>query len=231
MPTRFVAGIYNYCNRWCERCPKTAQCLVFASGEHYRALAEGRESRDPCDDLEPPTPEGEAFVRELVEAQGEITERDLEEAGREEARIQRLIDEDPLGPLSRQVARALHEWWRQSIAPPIQDPLLAEAREIIGHYGIMLHPKIHRALHGFYLARVQSDDDWLDDANGTAKVMLLGIGELLPAVEAVALVAPRDRNLRLALANLPVLRALLLERLPRAMSYVRAGWDDDGAVK
>src|SRR5260221_7621280 len=27
----FISGIYNYCDRWCERCPLTARCLVYAT--------------------------------------------------------------------------------------------------------------------------------------------------------------------------------------------------------
>src|SRR6266700_2885733 len=27
----FISGIYNYCDRWCERCPLTARCMVYAS--------------------------------------------------------------------------------------------------------------------------------------------------------------------------------------------------------
>jgi len=26
----FISGIYNYCDRWCERCVMTARCVVFA---------------------------------------------------------------------------------------------------------------------------------------------------------------------------------------------------------
>src|SRR6478672_6606102 len=25
-----IPGIYNYCDRWCERCPLTSKCLVYA---------------------------------------------------------------------------------------------------------------------------------------------------------------------------------------------------------
>src|SRR5436305_14251897 len=28
---RYISGIYNYCDRWCERCPLTSRCLVFAT--------------------------------------------------------------------------------------------------------------------------------------------------------------------------------------------------------
>src|SRR2546423_12378923 len=27
---RFIPGIYNYCDRWCERCPFSNRCLNFA---------------------------------------------------------------------------------------------------------------------------------------------------------------------------------------------------------
>lgn len=32
----FIAGIYNYCVRWCERCPFTARCLVSPAQEFIR---------------------------------------------------------------------------------------------------------------------------------------------------------------------------------------------------
>lgn len=27
---RYISGIYNYCDRWCERCPFTSRCLTYA---------------------------------------------------------------------------------------------------------------------------------------------------------------------------------------------------------
>ena len=31
----FISGIYNYCDRWCERCPFTARCMNFAMTREY----------------------------------------------------------------------------------------------------------------------------------------------------------------------------------------------------
>lgn len=28
--SRFIEGIYNYCDRWCERCPFASRCLNYA---------------------------------------------------------------------------------------------------------------------------------------------------------------------------------------------------------
>jgi len=41
--TQFISGIYNYCNRWCERCPFTSRCLNFAPGDEQFADPESRD--------------------------------------------------------------------------------------------------------------------------------------------------------------------------------------------
>src|SRR5210317_2073689 len=28
-----ISGIYNYCDRWCERCPFTSRCMNYALGK------------------------------------------------------------------------------------------------------------------------------------------------------------------------------------------------------
>src|SRR5216684_1243350 len=40
----FISGIYNYCDRWCERCPFTARCLVYATEKEDED--DNAESRD-----------------------------------------------------------------------------------------------------------------------------------------------------------------------------------------
>src|SRR6266481_3050097 len=27
--SEFISGVYNYCDRWCERCPFTSRCAVY----------------------------------------------------------------------------------------------------------------------------------------------------------------------------------------------------------
>jgi hypothetical protein len=40
----FIDGIYNYCDRWCERCPLTLRCRVYATEQADPGSAD---SRDP----------------------------------------------------------------------------------------------------------------------------------------------------------------------------------------
>ena len=67
---RFIAGIYNYCDRWCERCPQTSRCLNFSISEEEFSDPEARDIRN------------EAFWKKLSEILGETLEL-LRESARE----------------------------------------------------------------------------------------------------------------------------------------------------
>ncbi len=43
---RFIAGIYNYCDYWCERCAFTRRCRNFASGRELEREARGEQAGD-----------------------------------------------------------------------------------------------------------------------------------------------------------------------------------------
>jgi len=66
---RFISGIYNYCDRWCERCPQTLHCLNFALSEEEFSDPETHDIRN------------EAFWRKLSEILGEALEL-LRETGK-----------------------------------------------------------------------------------------------------------------------------------------------------
>jgi len=68
---RFIQSIYNYCDRWCERCPFTARCLNFALGE------------EEFDQLETQDLDNEAFWKKLSET-FQMTLELLEEAAEEQ---------------------------------------------------------------------------------------------------------------------------------------------------
>ena len=49
MPSkRFIPGIYNYCDYWCERCAFTRRCRNYQMGEELKR-ADRDENADPAD--------------------------------------------------------------------------------------------------------------------------------------------------------------------------------------
>jgi len=67
---RFISGIYNYCDRWCERCPQTSRCLNFALSEEEFADPGTRDIKN------------EAFWRKLSEVLSDTLQL-LKEAAKE----------------------------------------------------------------------------------------------------------------------------------------------------
>jgi len=77
---RFIAGIYNYCDRWCERCPHTDRCRVYRDTERA-ARRHRRRGRDPSDMGVALGDVGRSFekVRRMLERQAKKEGWDLDE--------------------------------------------------------------------------------------------------------------------------------------------------------
>src|SRR5439155_24301861 len=48
MPGRgkYIDGIFNYCDRWCERCPFTSRCRSFDMEKRMRKIIERKEQEN-----------------------------------------------------------------------------------------------------------------------------------------------------------------------------------------
>jgi len=225
---RLIPGIYNYCDGRCPRCPFTKRCLTFLDAEELKAS--GGDSR--------PWPEvvGESLQRTL-EMLAEAARRDgidlaapaddaqdvAAEAGLKRHR------QDPLavrarayGQLSWRVARAI-----APIAGGRDDATLVEAVETIEWFSSMIGAKLYRAICG-QAEGWERLDEAQTDFNGSAKIALIGIGEsrrawgvLMEAGRATADGVPAQ-----AVKLLEALDVAVRNRFPRAMEFVRPGFDD-----
>ncbi len=120
---RFITGIYNYCDYWCERCAFTQRCRNFASGR-----ADWRDRSDNVASLPDADATNAAFWDELAERLRETAIFGKYEAfdepqddviaddgpddvwlAREEAR-EKEQESHPLTILSRDYMMRVHEW-------------------------------------------------------------------------------------------------------------------------
>jgi hypothetical protein len=230
---RLIPGIYNYCHGRCERCPFTDRCLTF---RHLR----DDDERDPGRHVLEQT--GQTFERTFdllkhwCEQEGIDFENLREEASSEASLIERVdheVKSDPLNELAFTYTKAafdlvgglerlapFHEW----------PPVVREALETIGWYAGVVAAKVDRSLHGFAASggpglggdRVQND--W----NGSAKVARLAIAESQRAWDTLLVVgqAPPDARLRQTRELLDRIDSGLTSRFPRAMEFVRPGFDE-----
>jgi hypothetical protein len=225
----FIVGVFNYCDRWCERCPLASRCRVFADRAEdeferdHGALGEPRQER---------------MAREM----GAAMERWEKELGIDLEAIQREAEEElknspdpdtlfvvPLEHLeletrARDFAAALWKW----MEPITDDQYRAhQPLQVLGHFGIFVAGKIYRALMGLK----DGNDDDRSDALGSAKVALLGLEEMRAACGALAAtgVLPKAKKDDFV-ERLEWLMATLDSTLPRARAFVRPGLDEPEEV-
>jgi hypothetical protein len=227
-----IPGIHNYCDRCCHRCPFTRRCVAHRDSE--------AELRAVADD---PTASVAAVVKQSlsrsVEVMRQIAERlgidvDLtpEDEAMEHQRLERVLS-DPLVRRSREYARSAYGIVR-ALAPLLVergDGDLIDAVTRIEETCGTIASKIYRAVSG---ADDDSHDpaDLQDDANGSAKVARLLVEDARSAWRTLMEAG------RAAADGVPARLVALLDeidsgvsmRFPRAMEFVRPGFDEQQDV-
>ncbi len=239
---RYVAGVYNYCDRWCERCPFNARCVIAAM--HVR-LDEARARGEDLAGVDVPVEDAGADLDDaarpwldeaLSRPPSPAEERQFEER---QAERDRLANADPLVIRSREYSQFADRIARVLLADldGHADPVVLTALDTIAWQALAIGPKTWRAVTGALddLLDADEDDDEEDeedeaqkDANGSAKIARLMVAESREAWSVLMQVGRATAN------GLPVRMVERLERLdqdlarrfPRAMAFVRPGFDE-----
>jgi hypothetical protein len=239
-----ISGIYNYCDRWCERCPFTSRCLVFATEQEYEAADANMNDITNAafwDRLSVSLHEANRMISQWAGKQGlNIADFiDEEPAGRHQHRRQN-IEHHPLARAGKKYANSAVDWFRHfdnnvvgalNLEPEQLDEI-RDAREIVEWYQYQIAVKTIRALSS---RRDESGDELLDDedpqfpkdSDGSAKVALIGIDRSIAAWRLMQLSLPQgDESTIPLLLQLEKLRRRLEKSFPAARGFVRPGFDE-----
>jgi hypothetical protein len=222
----FIVGIFNYCDRWCEACPFTSRCRLFADvAEMEASLDPGLKALVDAPPLEPPPPPP-PWLKELLD---EMDEAMSKPADNEEPLERPLPAEHVAMELrARGYCLQVHAWLQACEADSSNDP--ADPRAVIAWFHTMIWVKVSRALHGLADDRPE-DRDWPPDYDGSAKVALLGIDRSHAAcLELVAHGTATDADVAPFIADLVWLGEALERVFPNARAFVRPGFDEPDEV-
>jgi hypothetical protein len=192
----YIDGIFNYCDRWCERCPFTARCRTFAMEQEFeRAEQEGRDPEDIdwdsfwtrvglSFDNTPPEWLGEFDVDDGPEFDLGIDFEESTDA------FERLLDEQadshPLVERAHDYASATHRWLRDHAegwaSQPVDDPASAagarlreddvqigDALAVVAWYHTLIATKLSRAVSGL-IENEMRDEPWKQSLPEAAEV-------------------------------------------------------------
>lgn len=117
---RFIPGIYNYCDRWCERCPMTSRCRLFADFQSERFSTEEQDVENEAF-WERMGEKFEETIQRIHEAAArrrfdidwedmEIDDEELDDYHEKEERIREKVERHPAAKTARAYADRLNEW-------------------------------------------------------------------------------------------------------------------------
>jgi hypothetical protein len=237
---RFIPGIYNYCDRWCERCPQTSHCLNFAMAEEEFADPQARDIRN------------EAFWNKLSEVYQDTIEL-LKEAAREhgidldaldttgqteeESRLEEeMAKSHPICRAAKVYSNRVEDWFESEPRVYAKSPALdrggmglEEALEVIRWYQHFIYVKLMRAVRGDLEEREEGLDEYARDSDGSAKIALIGIDRSIGAWGVVRAHAPLvDEKILHLIAHLDHLREDVEKAFPEARGFIRPGFDSPG---
>jgi hypothetical protein len=245
---QFISGVYNYCDRWCERCPLTARCLNFAMSEEEIDATETRDIRNEVywQRLGEVLQETMALIRETAEMHGvdldaiEAEASTVEERlGREAAESQRIcraakayavMTEDwfrDVGELFSQGEEgAGPKWQTHADGPSDERAGLKQVLEVVRWYQHLIYTKLTRAFRSKTLEDRQNDLEFARDSDGSAKVALIAIDRSIAAWGDVRNRFPfQNKAIQEMLFQLERLRKNAEHTFPDARAFIRPGLD------
>ncbi|MFH1980218.1 MAG: hypothetical protein ABIL58_00080 [Pseudomonadota bacterium] len=243
----FISGIHNYCDRWCQRCPLTARCTVFAM-----ELAEaGAKDDGTAEDFWGHLTDILASAAEMLHEWAETAGIDLTDVGIDD--VDRRSGDDHILVISaRKYSDQVGGWFdaHSQLLAGLQDghgagsasylqpvsnaPAAASAADfidIILWYHTLIVAKLHRAVLPDPLESIEDMEDLPRDADGSAKVALIAIDRSLAAWIGLNALFPQVKpEIEGFVAHLGKLRRSVQWAFPNARTFVRPGFDDETVV-
>jgi hypothetical protein len=252
--TKHIEGIYNYCDRWCERCSFTSHCSVFRSEEELSPEENDINNKAFWDKIGNSFSDAMMQIKKMAEERGITlpTEDDAEmkEYMANEEKKQQKMEEHPLIKYCKEYmmqARAVlknNEVLKQKGEELIQLVELGvkdinetkkevvqlnEYLEIVQWYLFQIQVKFMRAFSTF--EEVGDDDEdaetYTSDSNGSAKVALIATDRCIIAWQHIMQWLPDAQDDILPLLGLlQKIRTLGEHTFPNARDFVRVGLDE-----
>lgn len=111
----FIEGIYNYCDRWCERCPQTSKCLLYYQERNGARSAEELDPENQAfwESLAQSLKNAAAILTNAAAEQGADLSK-VAESESAEIDLQQRLEQEPLPKLAHQYAENVDHWFQSA---------------------------------------------------------------------------------------------------------------------
>ena len=246
----FISGIYNYCDRWCKKCPFSNQCQNFqsqpAEGEHSHDF----EAEYFLNSLQESLQDAVQLLEQAAEERG-LDWNEIQEAAEnfEETEVEFTSAQLNLKERSQQYYQQANNWLnsneylisqkeeeiqhKDDLGINVEKEVdeLNDALNSIYHYLYFIHTKTERALEALHDEWMMEEYPIQNDANGTAKITLITIEKSIEAWEVIRQQMPdAEDDVLDILVLLSRLKRGIKKEFPQAEGFVRPGFDELGGA-
>ena len=249
--SNYIPGIYNYCDRWCERCAFTSRCLNFEMSEEKFGDLESVDITNKAfwKKLGETLDETLNMLREMAEEQGiDLDSIDIVE----DEKFQRRFDKNNvvhlLSHMSKVYITLVDDWFDSNAylfeqnedqihtnpglyeisSPPQKDTVtVIDSIEVIRWYQHQIYVKLKRALHSAQDEPFEILNGFAKDSNGSTKVALIGMDRSISAWgKILKFFSHQKKNIIGIITYLERLRKRTENEFPDARAFVRPGFDE-----
>jgi hypothetical protein len=241
----YIDGIFNYCDRWCERCSFTSRCRSFALEEKImKAEKDGTIDNDTFwkifDSVYDYPVSKESDTGDLDEFDSDEPPDDIESLDLNSWQENR---NDKRGTnfvfmAARSYSTDVDSWIKQyenEINNSFEKEKITyvkvqDALELVLHYAFFIPIKLSRAINGLQDEFTEVEED--SDANGSAKVALLAISRSINGWSIIRSVFKKDQDMTARFIGMLIgIRRATEQMFPGAMKFIRPGFDSEESAK
>lgn len=245
----FIPGIYNYCDRWCERCPLTFRCMNFAMTEEHFDDPQSHDIQNKAfwEKLSEMFKLTLEMVKETAAEKGiDLDSIDLKQAAEEHKAIRKTSENHECSRAAKAYGQLANDWFESNkelfeqkaddlslqvrLELPGSDPArevacLKDSVDIIRWYQHFIYVKLIRAIQGKLEEPSYDFGEFPKDSDGSAKIALIAIDRSIAAWGQMRKHFPERRDDILdILVHLDRLRRMTETVFPQARAFIRPGF-------
>ena len=247
---KFISGIYNYCDRWCERCEFTSRCMNYDMCEEEFNSPESRDVNNKAfwDKMQEVFSTTQEMVKEMAEEMNvDLNSIDCEEAEKHEEKVREFSKSQPYSKAAFEYINVVKKWFdsnEELLKEKTQELLthleaeipgtkpmdeavsINDCLEVIRWYQHQIYVKLCRAASGVMRGEFKDLEYCPQDADGSAKVAIIGIERSLSAWGGLLNhFSQQEQTILNILVKLKVLLRLVENSFPNARTFIRPGFD------
>lgn len=239
----FISGIYNHCDRWCERCQFTNRCRVYFEEKKHFNESDG--NPDFVKIISQNFSKALELLHKIADERGiDLDNIEIEEEDSIESFEEKM--NHPLPKAAKDYGLKVMEWMKSTNELESEQQLLLEninlgvkldqsdkdlrlideALNIINWYELQISVKLTSAI-SYYPHNPDFEDDIQNMYHSSAKIAMIGIENSMKAWQSLLDVIPDKTDDILGfLIQLKKLRSKIEQKFPKLNKFKRPGFDD-----